>query len=151
MAKSKPDNYRPEKVMEGILRDSILQHMMTNGLVSDAQHKFVAGRDYKTQLLICIEEWTEMLERSEAFDVVYTDFEKTFDSVPHQCPLLKLQEVGIAGKLLDWIRSFLTGRRKRVRVYGVMPEWIEITSGILQGSGLGPILFVIIIIYYSII
>ena len=56
-----------------------------------------------TQLLICIEEWTEMLERSEAFDVVYTDFEKTFDSVPHQRPLLKLQEVGVAGKLLDKI------------------------------------------------
>ena len=82
-----------------ILRDSILQHMMTNGLVSDAKHEFVAGRDYMAQLLICIEEWTEMLERSESFNVVYTD-------VPHQRPLLKLQEVGIAGKLLDWIRSF---------------------------------------------
>ena len=76
------------KVMERILRDSIRQHIMTNGLVSDAQHEFVVGRDYMTKHLICIEEWMEMLERSEAFDVVYTDFAKTFDSVPHQRPLL---------------------------------------------------------------
>ena len=77
--------------MERILRDSILQHMMTNGLVSHAQHKFVAGRDYMAQLLTCIEEWTEMLERSEVFNIVYTDFAKTFDSVPHQRPLFKLE------------------------------------------------------------
>ena len=107
-AKSKPGNYRPIsitsaicKVMERILRDSNLQHMMPNGLFSDAQYGFVPGRDCMTQLLICIEEWTEMLERGEAFD-----------SVPRQRLLLKLQEVGIAGKLLDWIRSFLNGRRQ---------------------------------------
>ena len=51
-----------------------------------------------------------MLEKGEAFNVVYTDFAKTFDSVPLQRLFLKLQELGIAGKLLEWIRSFLTGR-----------------------------------------
>ena len=71
--------------------------MMTNGLVSDAQQGFVAERDCMTQLLICIKEWTEMLERGEAFNIVYTDFAKAFDSVPHQSILLKLQDVGIAG------------------------------------------------------
>ena len=54
---------------------------------------------------------------------------KAFDSVPHQRLLLKCQELGIAGKLVEWIRSFLTGRRQRVCVDGVMSEWIEITSG----------------------
>ena len=133
--------------MERILRDSILEHMMTNGLFLDAQHGFVPGRDCMTQLLICIEEWTEMLEKREAFDVVYTDFAKAFDSVPHQRLLLKLQELGIAGKLLELIRSFLTGRRQRVLVDGVMSEWIEITSRIPQGSVFGPfcLLFLLMI------
>ena len=53
----------------------------------------------------------------------------------------KLQELGIVGKLLEWIRSLLTGRRQRVHVDGIMSEWIEITSGIPQGSVLGFILF----------
>ena len=106
-AKSKPENYRPVnitsaicKAMERILRDSILQHMMKTAS-SDAQHGFVPGRDCMTQFLICIEEWNKMSESGEAFDVVYTDFAKAFDSVPHQRLLLKLQEVGVAGKLLD--------------------------------------------------
>ena len=51
---------------------------------SDAQHGFVPGRDCITQLLICIEEWSEMLERGKTFGVVYTDFAYAFNSVPPQ-------------------------------------------------------------------
>ena len=57
-----------------------------------------------------MEDWTLMLERKEAFDVIYTDFSKAFDSVPHQRLQIKLYNIGICGYVLKWIKSLLTGR-----------------------------------------
>ena len=66
-----------------IIRGSIVQHMPQNDLLSDGQHDFVPGRNCIIQLLLCMEEWTNLLEQGYAFDVVYTDFAKGFESVPH--------------------------------------------------------------------
>ena len=110
-------NYRPisitsviSKIMESIIRDSIVHHMTHNDLFSDAQHGFVSARNCITQLLLCMEEWINLMEQGYAFDVVYTDFAKAFDSVPHKRLLVKLlKNLGINGKILKWINSFLTG------------------------------------------
>ena len=72
------------KIMESIIRDAIVSHMVKLDLILDAQHGFVPGRNCLTQLLICMEDWTLMLERKEAFNVIYTNFSKAFDAVPHQ-------------------------------------------------------------------
>ena len=96
--------------MESIIRDSIVHHMTQNDLFSDAQHGFVPGRNCITQLLLCTEEWTNLMEQGYAFDVVYTDFVKAFDSVPHKRLLVTLKNLGINGKILKWINSFLNGR-----------------------------------------
>lgn len=86
--------------MESLIRDAIVEHMMKNNLFADEQHGFVPGRDCMTQLLLCMEEWTSMIERGVCFDVIYTDFSKAFDSVPHERLLVKLQIIGIGGDIL---------------------------------------------------
>ena len=87
-----------------------------------------------------------MLENNKSFDVIYTDFVKAFDSIPHEWLLNKLEHLGVRGDILNWIRSFLTGKTQCVRVEGFTSKWMEVVSGIPQGSVLGPLLFVVFVI-----
>ncbi len=77
--------------------------------------------------------------------MVFTDFSKPFDTVPHEHLLHKLEHLGIRGKLLTWIGSFLLNRRHRVLIDGTSSEWSDVTSGVPQGSILGPLIFIIYI------
>ena len=86
-----PGNYRPisltsvcGKIMEALIREDIVNHMMENDLFCDEQHGFIPGRSCMTQLLEVMELWTERLDDGKALNVVYLDFKKAFDSVAHQ-------------------------------------------------------------------
>ena len=99
-------NYRPVsltsvagKILEQIIRDNVTEHMKDNDLLSDKQFGFIKGRSTVLQLLNVLDSWTETLENGGCIDVVYCDFMKAFDKVPHRRLIGKLQSYGIKGKL----------------------------------------------------
>eukprot|EP00116_Pleurobrachia_bachei_P009234 sb/3469496/ len=79
-------------------------------------------------------------------DAIYLDFSKAFDSVDINVLLAKLKRYGIGGRLLVWISAWIRGRNQCVMVDGVRSPWVEVLSGVAQGSVLGPLLFLIYIL-----
>lgn len=151
-SRSEPGNYRPVsltcilcKILEQFIRDAIVDHMNLAKLYSNCQHGFRQHRSCVTQLLEVMEDFTKMFDDREDFDIVYLDFRKAFDSVPHTRLLSKLRGYGVVGSVLDWIRAFLTDRTQRVRVGNEMSDMASVISGIPQGSILGPVLFTLFI------
>jgi len=76
-----------------------------------------------------LDKWTEYLESGGQIDVVYTDFEKAFDKVPHKRLLSKLHSYEINDSIINWIKDFLAARKYRVKVNGSYSSWAEVTSG----------------------
>ena len=147
-----PENYRPIsltcvlcKILESLIRKSIEAHVKEYNILSGKQYGFRKGRSTVLQLLKVLDEISEMLDSGVPVDIVYTDFQKAFDSVPYRRLLAKLESYGIQNKTLAWLKSFLIGRKQRVKIKGTTSAWTEVLSGVPQGSVLGPLLFILYI------
>lgn len=139
-------NYRPvsilslfPKILERLLCPLITSHL--SKIISNFQHGFSARRSTVTNLLGYVSDLAYGVDKRTEIDSIYTDFSSAFDRVNHNILLCKLKLYGIHGNLLNWVKSYLYNRIQRVTTQGFKSFSFFPTSGVPQGSHLGPILF----------
>ena len=148
--KSDPANYRPIsltsvvcKVLEHFIRESIIKHLINTNQLSNEQHGFLPGKSCATNLVESMEYITSEVDKKRPVDILYCDFSKAFDKVPHKRLLVKMESLGISAEVRLWTKEFLRDRTMYVIVNGCRSDTCQVISGIPQGSVLGPTLFVI--------
>ena len=147
-----PGNYRPIsltciccKLMERIVVSSITTYLDDAGLLAQNQHGFRKRLSCESQLIMLCHDVMSSIDKKTSVDLAFIDFSKAFDKVPHNLLINKLQYYNFDQKVLGWIEAFLKNRTQRVIIENSYSNSIPVTSGVPQGSVLGPILFLLYI------
>ena len=122
---------------------------MARNLINASQHGFLNKRSCATCMTSFLDRATHELDKGNSMLLLYLDFHKAFDRVPHHRLLLKLKSFGIVNPLYSWLTSFLQGRQQSVDILGNISSTLPISSGVIQGSVLGPLLFLIYVNDFS--
>lgn len=150
--KNDVNNYRPislvpvfSKVLEKVMSTQIVAYLECNNLLTDRQFGFREGRNTVEAIIDFVNSTVESFENKDHRLASFVDLTKAFDCVPHDKLLEKLKRYGFDDRAMDMMASFLSERYQIVSSDGTRSQMSPINMGVVQGSVLGPVLFLVYI------
>ena len=148
--KQDPDNYRPvsvlstvSKILENIIREQIISHCTEHNLIPKSQHGFLPGKSTTTSTINMCDKWLEEKNLGKSTGILLFDLSAAFDTISKDILLQKLKSLYFEEAAVAWIESYMSDRGQQIKIGNNLSSRLELTSGVPQGSILGPLLFVL--------